>query len=92
MGVNEYAEQVVDRFIHDITDHLFLSIEHDDALMREYMTNANRFGNQQLNMALGMKITERLSLENDGENTNPKSKLLKKYTYHKVGETQQRHA
>jgi len=42
-----------------------------------------------LNMAIGMKITERLSLENDGENTNPKSKLLKKYTYHKVGETQQ---
>jgi len=85
MTVNEYALQVVDNFIHDITDYLFLSIEHDDALMREYMTNANRFGAQQLNMAIGMKITERLSLENDGENNNPKSKLIKGYTYHKRG-------
>jgi len=82
MSVNEYAEQIVNNFIHDITDHLFLSIEHDDKLMREYMTNVNRFGLDQLNMTIGMKIKERLSLENNGENNNPKSRLIKSYTYH----------
>jgi len=85
MNVNEYVEQVVDNFIHDITDSLFLYIENDKDVMKEYMTNVNRFGLDQVNMTLGFKIKERLSLENDGENNNPKSKLIKSYTYHKVG-------
>jgi len=85
MNVNEYANHVVDNFINDITDHLFLSIERDDDLMREYMTNVNRFGLDQVNMTIGMKIKERLSLENGEENNNPKSRLIKSYTYHNVG-------
>jgi len=82
MNVNEYAEQVVDRFIYEITDHLFLSIEQDDDLMREYMTNVNRYGLDNLNMAIGLKIKEKLSLENGEENKRPKSRLIKSYTYH----------
>jgi hypothetical protein len=82
MSVNEYAEQVVDRFIYEITDHLFLSIEQDDDLMREYMTNVNRYGLDNLNMAIGLKIKEKLSLENGEENKKPKSRLIKSYTYH----------
>jgi hypothetical protein len=83
MGVNDYAEQVVDNFIRDITDHVFLSIEQDDDAMREYMTNVNRFNLEPVNMAIGLKIKERLGLENDGENSNPKSRLIKSYTYHR---------
>ena len=83
MGVNEYAEQVVNNFIHEITDNLFLSIERDDEKMRDYMTNVNRFGLDTLNMAIGKKIKERLNLENEGENPNPKSRLIKAYTFHR---------
>ena len=82
MGVNEYAKQIVDRFIYEITDHLFLSIERDDDLMREYMTNVNRFGLDKLNMAIGQKIKEKLALDNGEENKQPKSRLIKSYTYH----------
>jgi spore maturation protein SpmA len=78
----ECAEQIVDRFIKEITDHLFLSIEQDDDRMREYMTNVNRYGLDTLNMAIGLKIKERLSLDNGEENKNPKSRLIKSYTYH----------
>jgi hypothetical protein len=52
--------------------------------MRDYMTNVNRYGLDSVNMAIGMKIKERLALENDGENPGPKSRLIKSYTYHKI--------
>jgi hypothetical protein len=82
MSVNEYAEQVVDRFIRDITDHLFLSIERDDDLMRDYMLNVDLYTLDSLNRAIGKKIKEKLSLENREENNSPKSRLIKSYTYH----------
>jgi spore maturation protein SpmA len=82
MSVNEYAGQVVNNFIREITDNVFMSIENNDEKMRDYMTNVNRFGLDTLNMAIGLKIKEILALENDGENNKPKSRLIKSYTYH----------
>ena len=82
MSEHEYAGQVVDHFIREITDNVFLFIERDDDVMREYMTNVNRFGLDAVNKAIGLKIKERLSLQNGGENTKPKSRLIKGYTYH----------
>ena len=82
MTVNNYADKVVNDFIHEITDHVFLSIEHDDSFMREYMTCVNRFGLDAVNKAIGLKIKERLNLDNDGENNKPKSCLIKVYTLH----------
>jgi len=79
--MNEYVEQVVDRFVTDITDYLFLSIEQDDELMREYILNLSNYGDN-LNRAIGKKIKEKLSLENGEENEKPKSRLIKSYTRH----------
>jgi predicted transglutaminase-like protease len=84
MNVNDYAEQVVNRFITDITDHVFLSIEHDEELMREYMTNVNRYNLEPVNMAIGKKVMEILNLANLDENDTPKSRLIKSYTRHKI--------
>ena len=86
MNANEYAEQVVRDFITDITDHLFLSIEREDAVMRDYMTNVNRYGLDAVNMAIGLKVKELLNLENGMENNNPKSRLIKSYTRHRLPE------
>jgi len=88
VSANEYAEQVVGDFITDITDHVFLSIERDDMAMRNYMTNVNRYGLEAVNMAIGLKIKERLNLENDLENNEPKSRLIKSYTRHRTSDTQ----
>jgi hypothetical protein len=86
MSANEYAEQVVGNFITDITDYLFLSIERDDKAMRDYMTNVNRYGLDTLNMAIGLKIKELLNLENDPENNEPQSRLIKSYSRHRIPE------
>jgi hypothetical protein len=79
--MNEYVEQVVDRFVTDITDYLFLSIEQDDDLMREYILNLSNYGDN-LNRAIGKKIKEKLSLDNGEENEKPKSRLIQSYTRH----------
>ena len=83
MSTKDYAEKIVNNFIREITDHVFLAIERDEIIMRDYMTNVNRFGLDAVNMAIGLKIKERLSLENDGENNSPQSRLIKSYTFHK---------
>jgi hypothetical protein len=84
MSENDYAEEVVNGFIKDITDHVFLTIQHNEELMREYQTNVNRYGLDKVNMAIGKKVKTMLNLENDGVNDKPKSKLIKDYTYHKL--------
>ena len=83
MEQKEYVKKIVGEFIREITDNLFLYIEQDDERKREYMTNINRFGVQSINMALGAEIGEVLHLEGDGTNTNPKSSLIKNYTFRK---------
>ena len=84
MNQNDYAETVVKGFVRDITDYVFLSIQNDDSLMREYQTNVNRYGLDMVNMAIGEKVKTLLNLDNDGENKNPKSHLIKSYTYHRL--------
>jgi len=82
MSSHEYVEKLVDNFIENITDELFLSIERDDETMREYMTNVNRFGLEELNRAIGLKIKDRLALGHCEENHNPRSRLIKSFTRH----------
>ena len=86
MNQNDYAEALVKDFIKEITDHLFLYIQHNDSVMREYMTNVNRYGLDTLNKAIGDKVKTLLNLDNDddGVNDKPKSYLIKTYTYHKL--------
>jgi len=84
MNPNEYAEEIVNEFVREITDNLFLFIEQDEERMRKYMTNANRFELDALNKAIGLKIKEMLDLENTDISRKPKSKLLKTYTQHKI--------
>ena len=84
MSVNDYAEEVVNNFIRDITDYVFLSIEHDDTLMRKHMSKIGLYGRNEVDQSIGKKVRELLNLKNDSENTNPKSRIITKYTYHKI--------
>jgi len=85
MNQNDYAEALVKNFVKNITDYVFLSIQNDDSLMRDYQTNVNRYGLDKVNMAIGEKIKTLLNLDNDeGKNDSPKSHLIKSYTFHKL--------
>ena len=82
MEQKEYVKKIVDGFIREITDNLFLYIERDTERMREYMTNVNRHGLDSVNMALGTEIARVLHLQKAGQNNAPQSRLIKGYTYH----------
>jgi len=83
MSSHEYVDALVTNFIENITDELFLSIERDDDKMREYMHNVNRFGLEELNRAIGLRIKDRLQLGHDGENHGPRSRLIRSFTRHR---------
>ena len=83
MTPNEYAEKVVLHFMRNITDHVFLNIQSNEELMREYQTRVNDNSLQSVNQAIGRKVKEMFQLENDGECTTPKSWLIKDFTFHK---------
>jgi hypothetical protein len=84
MTVEQYAEKVVEDFVKDITDHIFCNIQYNKKLMREYQSQVNQFGLDAVNTTLGKKVKELLNLQNNGENNDPGSFLIKSYTYHKI--------
>jgi hypothetical protein len=65
MTPNEYAEKVVLHFIRNITDHVFLNIQSNEELMREYQTRVNENSLQSVNQAIGRKVKEMFQLENE---------------------------
>jgi len=84
MSVNDYAEKVVKEFITNITDYVFLAIEHDDEAMREYIRKVDEFGLTAVNTAIGKKVKEILNLDNCGRNEKPQSRIILSYETHKV--------
>jgi bisphosphoglycerate-independent phosphoglycerate mutase (AlkP superfamily) len=83
MTANKYAEEVVRDFMRNITDHVFLNIQNNERLMREYQTRVNENSLQAVNAAIGKKIRKIFDLKNDGECNTPKSWLIKDFTFHK---------
>jgi len=86
MNADTYAEKVVRDFITDITDYVFLAIEQNDELMREYMSNVNSNGLTAVNTSIGRTVKELLNLDNDEEVKARKSRLIETYTKHKIME------
>jgi predicted metalloenzyme YecM len=82
MTVNEYADKVVLDFMRNITDHVFLNIQSNEALMREYQTQVNENGLQTINQAIGRKVKDLFDLEDDGICSAPRSWLIKDFTLH----------
>jgi hypothetical protein len=83
MTTSEYAENVVLEFMRKITDHVFLSIQGDERLMRDYQTQVDKDGLRAANTAIGSKVKELLDLGNGAVCSKPKSLLLKDFTCHK---------
>lgn len=84
MNVDDFAEEVIRGFVRDITDHIFIYIQNDTKLLRDYMSLYNDHNLKQVNPRIGQKVKEILKLDDDGENKEPKSGLITKYTCHKV--------
>jgi len=79
---NEYAERIVKDFMENITDHVFLNIQHNEELMREYQTQVHQNSLQSVNTAIGKKVREIFDLENIEDYYQPKSWLIKSFMRH----------
>lgn len=81
-SLEEYAEEVVKDFMTEITDHIFLHIQSNETLMREYQSHVYLNSLISVNTTIGKKVKEIFELENDSECSHPKSWLIKSYTKH----------
>ena len=79
MSKDEYAEKIVENFMENITDHVFLNIQNNEALMREYQSQVHQHSLQSINTAIGKKVKEIFELQNKSESNQPASWLIKSY-------------
>jgi hypothetical protein len=82
MTPEDYAEKIVGDFMRNITDHVFLNIQHTEELMREYQSQVHENSLELINRAIGKKVREMFDLANCGESDAPKSWLIKSFTLH----------
>jgi hypothetical protein len=87
---DRYIDTVLTRFAGtspaitaDITDRVFLMIEHDPGLRREYdELLASGISKRGLNAQLGKRVREQFHLRNIGRCHNRRSSLIKSYERH----------
>lgn len=79
---NDYANRVVVDFMENITDHVFLYIQNNEKLMRDYQTAVHQTSLQAVNTAIGKSVKEIFELSNTTECKEPKSWLIKSFMRH----------
>jgi hypothetical protein len=68
-------------FMRRITDHVFLTIESNPKLLREYEKQIN--AHSRINAVIGKKVKEIFQLGDGGVCDKPKSELIQTFTLHK---------
>ena len=75
--VAAFAEKVIKQFAERITDEVFLSIENDPKLMREYLLLVDGNSLKAVNTTIGKKVKEKFKLDSSSvKQKQPKSKLI----------------
>ena len=89
MSIKSYIDKVIKSFnekiSEDVTDRVFLMIEHNEELMKEYREIAyDDKLKRGLNSRLGRLIREEFHLKNIGRCYTPRSKLIRSYERHSI--------
>jgi Mg2+ and Co2+ transporter CorA len=90
MNSRNYIDKVIGSFAknisEDVTDRIFMMIERDEKLMREYQQLIDCGTSKRgLNSRIGRRVREAFNLRNIGRCHAPTSKLIKSYERHKTG-------
>lgn len=90
--MKDFINKVLLNFTENITDRVFLSIQNDNELLREYLklisAKRNDFGIDQINQEIGRAVKEVFDLDNIEELGKPQSSLiLSTYTRHRPKKT-----
>lgn len=64
MDLNEFVNEVLDRFSQEITDQVFLMVQDDRELMQKYLAAVSDKGKDTVNRSMGKAIKTRFALEN----------------------------
>jgi len=92
--MEQFMKKALNQFIEDVTDKIFLMIQNDNKLMREYLDLLNRHKENidldTLNRNIGKYIKNHLNLGNMDECKNPKSTLIRTFTRHKIVKEEKR--
>lgn len=84
LKTEQLGKKVLTRFTRRIVDQVFLFIQNDPELLREYQEVVRESTPNGVNSVLGRMITEAYDLINLNKEKRPESRLLKKYTRHAV--------
>lgn len=75
-----FSQAVLKRFCEQITDEIFLFIQNDRELMKDYLNLCDKEKHGVINQYLGKKIKEKFELVNyPARNDCPRSKLIQSH-------------
>jgi hypothetical protein len=77
MEVKEFADKVISIKNKKLTDEVFLLVQNDHELMKEYLELVHLHGVQAVNSQIGKQVAQRYGLTKDeGRNHEPESTLI----------------
>lgn len=84
--LDDFKKKVVDSFTTQLTDKVFLMIQNDRDLMKEYLSIIEKSNSlSYINSEIAKEIKKRYNLDNLGEkNESPKSFLIQGYELFKT--------
>jgi len=74
-----FTKKLLDRYSKEITDQVFLFIQNDKELMRDYLHLINQKDIHYVNGGIAKAIKERFNLKNLSSKGKPKSSLILSY-------------
>jgi hypothetical protein len=77
-----FANEVQVEFYRRLTDLLFLCIEKNENLLKQYENLVALYGKDIINQDLGLLFKEMFNVDNLERNFNPESTLINSYTQH----------
>lgn len=77
--INEFSNQLLDKFSEEITDQVFLFIQNDKELMHQYLNLISKKEIKSVNSSIAKSIKKRYNLSNKSKNTEPKSILIQSF-------------
>ena len=76
MSVPTFAQKAISKFNKKITDEIFLLIQNDKDLMKEYLTLVHQHGQGVVNMGIGKEVKKQFGLTNKDREKKPTSTLI----------------
>jgi hypothetical protein len=76
MSIDDFAKKTVSQFNKKITNEIFLLIQNDHKLMKEYLVLVGKHGHHAVNMRIGKVVKKQYQLNNKDREKNPTSTLI----------------